>query len=392
MRILMLNHNIIWRSTFYRCFHFGRYLARRGHQVTLYTIHPQRRLGLEEIEKQGVRIVQFPDLLWGIGRTGWDWWDTAHRLRKLRSESYDLVHAFDSRPVVIHPALALQRRGVPLVMDWADWWGRGGVIDERPNKLIKLFIGGLETWYEEHFRTRAQGTTVISDALRERAIRLGVKPETIIKLTGGADIENFQPRDKQQARRVLNLPADAKVMGFMGFVHYDLELALRVFCRLYARDKNVRLLLVGKPSPLTKRLVRAAGAEEGLREFGIVPYEKIPEIMAAADVFLLPFARKQANIGRWPNKVGDYMAMGRPIVTSPVGEMSGLFQAEPIGRLAEDNPEAFSEAVWDLLRNPAQCETLGTTARRVAETKYSWEFLATRLEGFYETVVRQPRS
>ena len=92
----------------------------------MYTIHPQRRLGVEESELQGVRVVQFPDLLWGIGRTGWDLWDTAQRLGKVRGETFDLVHAFDSRPVVIHPALALQRRGVPLVMDWADWWGRGG--------------------------------------------------------------------------------------------------------------------------------------------------------------------------------------------------------------------------------------------------------------------------
>jgi len=387
MRLLFLNHNVIWRSTFYRCFHLGRYLVRRGHEVTLYTIHPQRRAGIELIEQQGVKIVQFPDLFWGIGRSGWDPWDVWQRLRRLRTETYDLVHAFDSRPVVIHPALAVHRQGVPLVMDWADWWGRGGVIEERSNKLIKLFFGAVETWYEEHFRTRADGTTVISSALRERAINLGVKPETIIQITGGADVENFTPKDKKRARQALGLPLDAKIIGFMGFVHYDLDLVLKVFCRLYQRDPKVKLLLVGKPSPMTKQVVRTVGTEKGVLEYGIVPYEKIPDYMGCADVFLLPFARKQANIGRWPNKVGDYMAMGRPIVSSPVGEMQSLFQTESIGRLAADEPEAFAEIVWELLTDPGECERLGQAARQAAVERYSWEFLATHLEKFYDKIM-----
>lgn len=383
MRILFLNHNMIWRSTFYRCFHLGRYLVRQGHEVTLYTIHPRKRFGIEEIELAGVKVILFPDIFWGMGRSGWDLWDVWHRLQRVRQETYDLVHAFDSRPVVIHPALVLQKKGVPLMMDWADWWGRGGVIEERSNKLIKLLIGGIETWYEEHFRTRALGTTVISSALQERAVGLGVKPGSIIKITGGADVENFKPKDKQKARAALDIEQDAKVLGFMGFVHYDLDLALKVFCQLHQQDPKVKLILVGKPSAMTKRIVQEYGAEAGLLEYGIVPYEKIPEYMCCADVFLLPFAKKQANIGRWPNKVGDYMAMGRPIVSSPVGEIKSLFKTENIGRLAQDQPEAFARVVGELLTDPQTCEQLGRAARQAAEKRYSWEFLAKRLEQFY---------
>lgn len=383
MRILFLNHNVIWRSTFYRCFHFGRYLVRRGHAVTIATIHPSRRAGIETTDLQGVRVVQFPDLLWGMGRSGWDPWDVWQRLCWLRQQSFDLVHAFDARPVVIHPALALQRRGVPLFMDWADWWGRGGVISERRNPLLRYGFAPVETWYEEHFRTRALGTTVISSALRARALGLGVRAGTIEKLTGGADVENFAPRDQAACRQALGLPRDAKILGFMGFVHYDLDLAVQVFCRLYQQDRSVRLMLVGKPSPLPRQMARAAGAEDGLLEYGVVPYERIPDYLGCADVFLLPFADKQANIGRWPNKAGDYMAMGRPIVTSPVGEMRELFSGEAFGRLAPPDPEGFAEAVARLLQDPEACARMGRAARQAAEADYSWEFLAARLEAFY---------
>ena len=142
-------------------------------------------------------------------------------------------------------------------------------------------------------------------------------------------------------------------------------------------------MLVGKPSSLPRQMARAAGAEMGLLEYGVVPYERIPDYLGCADVFLLPFADKQANIGRWPNKAGDYMAMGRPIVTSPVGEMRELFSGEAFGRLAPPDPEGFAEAVARLLQDPEACARMGRAARQAAEADYSWEFLAARLEAFY---------
>lgn len=387
MKILMLNHNVIWRSTFFRCYHFARYLVRKGHEVSIYTIHPTNRSGIEEIDLQGVRVVQFPDLLWGIGRSGWDLWDTWKRNSYLKKETYDLVHAFDSRPVVIHPAMRLKKQGVPLVMDWADWWGRGGVIEERSNKLIKYLFGPIETWYEEHFRILADATTVISSALEERVIKLGVAATGITKITGGADVENFQPKDKLACRKKLGIAKEARVLGFMGFVHYDLDLALRAFAQIYKQDQTAKLILVGKPSPMTKLIARKEGCENGILEYGILPYEQISEHMGAADVFLLPFANKQANIGRWPNKVGDYMAMGRPIVSSPVGEMVHLFKSEAIGQLADAQPQAFADAAWHLMDDQALCAKIGQQAREAAEKRYSWEHLAEVLEQCYQRVV-----
>ncbi len=391
MRILYLNHNVIWRSTFFRCIHFARHLVERGHDITIYTIHPHRRSGIEESHIHGVRVVQFPDWLWGIGRSGWDLYDLQQRLQRIKGETYDLVHAFDSRPVVIHPARALQKRGVPMVLDWADWWGRGGIIEERNNPLLRWSFGAIETWYEEHFRTLADATTVISEALKQRAIRLGVNPDTILKLNSGADVEHLHVVDKQEARKALGFSPDWKMFGFMGFVHFDLDLVLQAFTRIYRAHPEARLLLAGKPSPLVAQWIRQEGLGAAILDLGVVPYDRLPQTLGCADVFLLPFARKQANIGRWPNKVGDYMAMGRPIITSPVGEMETLFKAEPIGRLADDRADAFADAAWAVAADAQACSTMGAAARTAAELRYSWKFLADQLHDFYQGVVERRR-
>jgi glycosyltransferase involved in cell wall biosynthesis len=151
-------------------------------------------------------------------------------------------------------------------------------------------------------------------------------------------------------------------------------------------------LLAGKPSPLVAQWAQKEKMSAAILNRGIVPYAQLPEVFGCADVLLLPFTRKQANIGRWPNKVGDYMALGRPIVTSPVGEMEQLFQTESLGRLAADDPKAFAEAAWSLAADPAACERLGRSARAAAEERYSWEFFADKLNAFYQRVLEKKLS
>src|SRR5262245_8523035 len=104
MRILMLNHNVRGRGTYHRCLAYGRELVRHGHEVDLMTISPERRSGFETRTEDGVRIIDSPDLMVGLLRSGWDPWDTVCRLLYLHHSRYDVVHGFDGRPVVRYPA------------------------------------------------------------------------------------------------------------------------------------------------------------------------------------------------------------------------------------------------------------------------------------------------
>jgi hypothetical protein len=181
MRILYLSFNMPWRGggTFYRVMGFARHLAGRGHQVTVLATSPGERRRFEERQVEGVRLALAPALPGGRLRTGWDPYEVAQRVRWLSGESFDLIHGFESRPVVLYPALAARERfDAPLVLDWCDWFGRGGAVEER-GPLTRAILRPVETYFEEHYRTRADGTTVINIPLRDRAVRLGVAPETI---------------------------------------------------------------------------------------------------------------------------------------------------------------------------------------------------------------------
>jgi len=382
----MLNHNTKWRGTFFRAFHFARCLARRGHDVTVVTISESNRLRFRTENLQGVRVVESPDLLAGKGRTGWDPYDTIRRtLLALTGETFDIVHAFDCRPAVIVPALALKRfRGVKLVSDWADWWGRGGIIEER-GRILRWTMGAVETFFEEFFRPFADGLTVTSRALQDRAAGLGIPRGRIRYIPSGADTETIRPMDKIHSRKLLGLPENGPIVEFIGFVNYDFDCMIRSFPFVQEAFPEATLLLVGQPSPLTPKISKACGITRGIRETGVVPFEKLSVYLACADVLLLPFTDKICNIGRGPIKLGDYMAAGRPIVTQPVGDLRFVFdENEPIGVLAGDTPEEFGRAVCELLANPVRAERLGRNARRLAEERYAWPILAAELERYYE--------
>ena len=156
LRILMIGFTQVGKGTYWRFYHSSQILARRGYDVTMMAMSRHSHLSWHERTENGVRMIETPDLLFGSLRSGWDPWDTLRRVAWVRSRDFDLVHAVEARPVVLFPALVAQRRGAKLVMDWADLLGRGGSVEERPNRLVRAVLRPVETYFEDNFRTRGR--------------------------------------------------------------------------------------------------------------------------------------------------------------------------------------------------------------------------------------------
>jgi len=392
MRVLMLNHNVRGRSTYFRALGIARQLVRRGHEVDLMTISPTARWGFIDCSVDGVHLIETPDLLVGSLRTGWDPWDCLRRyLHGRRLGHFDVIHAFDNRPAVILPALALAReRGVPLCSDWADWWGGpGGVISATRPWVVRTLFGWIETFFEEHYRSYARVLTVTSRALEQRAHRLGIDPSLVHYVPSGADAERITPVSQQEARRRCGLPVGRQIIEYMGFVQYDIGLALEAFAVLRCRRRGTLFLLVGPGSRKVSALARRLGLRigEDLIVTGPQPVDSLTWWLGAADVLLLPFQNTQYNIGRGPIKLGDYLASGRPMVTHPVGDVGALLEAHQFGVAAGERPEDFADKIALLLDDAELCRTLGQRARALAEGPLSWATCSAKVEELYRAVV-----
>jgi len=386
MRILMLNHNIAFGgATFDRVYNLGSELARHGHQPTVMTISKKDRLRFRVEESAGVEVVQTPDLFWGIGRTGWDPYDTFRRVFHSQRRSYDAVYAFDSRPAVVLPALAYASRNhVPLIMDWADWWGRGGTIGERSFKTISRVVGPLEGWLEEAFRKKAARTTVISQALEDRAAGLGVDPATILRIPNGSNLEAIRPLDMWECRERLGLPLDRPLIGHMGHLYpRDGELFQAAVAHALVECPNLGIVMLGRAG---NQYDASWEANPATIAPGFVPKEELMYWLGACNALVLPLTDSVHNRGRWPGKVNDYLAAGRPVVSTAVGEMRNVIDTYGVGVMSEPTPEAFARAMLDVLSEPERQQDMGKAARQLAETDLSWEHIASKVQHMLESL------
>lgn len=389
MNILYLNHNVVWRSTFHRCFLFARELVRLGHDVTILTNSPTARWRFKEYMHDGVRIIESPDLFWGSLRTGWDPWNVVRRCLYLRGKKYDLIHAFDTRPTVILPALFYKFavRSMPLVIDWADWWGRGGVTTLRKHKFLNWLFTPVETFFEEKLRPLAAHTTVISTSLQNRAIGLGISSRSITLVPSGADVRTFFPMDKSATRQELDIPLSARVCIFPSFVLYDLQYVLEAFRLVYDADPNALLFLVGEfPRMLGKRFDDLV-SRRVIRRLGPMSKEQMRPFLAASDVGLLPLSRTIANESRFPMKFGDYLAAQIPIATMNVGDVGKMVRRHQLGYIANDGVKGFAETIQWIIRHPEQAAQRAKRARVYAAERFSFRVFALRLLTIYTHLV-----
>jgi glycosyltransferase involved in cell wall biosynthesis len=389
MRLLFLNHNVAWRGgTFYRAYHVGHYLAQRGHSVTLLTISQNRRWGFEHEESDGVHIVHTPDLLSGSGRSGWDPWDTLNRSGYLRGKQWDIIHAWDCRPAVILPALYARRQckknGAKLVIDWCDWWGRGGTIQERSGWLVRTFFGPIETFFEEAFRNRADGNTVISKALYHRARGLKVSAETLHILPQGCDVESSSPKDRSQARHELGFPPDVPLIGYLGrLIRSDAALLFDTLRVLFRQRSDCRALMIGNHQA---RIPDDLGQTGQVVEMGFVCDEKLHNYLAACDVLLAPLGDTLASRARWPSKVNLFLSAGRATVISRVGDLAELLERKDGALITTCQPHDIANKVIRLLEDSALREHYEKRACWVAENILSWSILIEQLENFYRKI------
>jgi len=391
MRILYLVHNVSWKGggIFFTAFHQARHLVARGHDVTLMSISPRSRWAFAEREVSGVRLVESPDLLWGKARTGWDLWDALARIIRLRSGTFDLVHGFESRPAVTLPAFALRRtRGVPVILTWADWFGRGGKSAER-GRFLGLAMGPLESFCEEYFFPRADRCITMGEPLTERAVSIGVRPDRILNLLHGCDTQGIDPLPIQEARaRLGQLPRTGIVLGYLGALRpTTAQLLLDAFQMIRKQvPRPCSLVLIGNHK-LRLRDYLSDTSREGVFETGWISYNEVGKYLAACDLLLLPLKKSVATDNVWPSKLNDYLAAGRPVVATDMRVLEPVFQEHEVGLLTADTSEEFARGCVELLQNDAMREQMGRNARSLAEGDLSWDRIVDRLEILYMKVV-----
>lgn len=233
---------------------------------------------------------------------------------------------------------------------------------------------------------------VVSEVERRNLLRAGVQEEKIVVNPNGVDAEKFRPgAGGERVRKELGLETGETLAGFVGTFgpwHGVMELARAV--TLMPEDARLRFLLIGagKLREEVERVVLEAGAGHRVHFAGVVEHERVPEYLDACDILVSPHVplHDGSEFFGSPTKLFEYMAMGKGIVASRLGQIGDVLSDEETALLVEPGDvNELSAALLRLTRSPELRERLGRAARSRAIEHHTWAHNARRVLDAYRS-------
>jgi glycosyltransferase involved in cell wall biosynthesis len=305
----------------------------------------------------------------------------------------DLVHAFSPRELVRQVTIELVRRygcGYVVHLEDNDEVVLSGELGDASVATLRALplpvLDRIVQPRQSHplrsarFVECAGGVTV----LVERLLELVPKSVPAVVMHAGFDeavLTPRRPRDKVRAE--LGLDADDLVIVYTGNVHSLNRAEMRDLYGAVAELRRAGERVVLVKTGLGSGVVAAEGFPalgEGLRDLGWVPRSSIPELLAAADVLVQPGAPGAFNDFRFPSKLPEFLASGRPVVLPRTNLGLELRDGEEALLLERGDAAEIASAVTRLAADPALRSQLAERGRAYALRELRWSSSVDRLQ------------
>lgn len=359
-----------------RIVELARALQAQGHQVRLVycPLAWERRLGVRRVG--GVPAVPLTRRV-GVGRR----LGAIATVTRLAAWA-DVVHVQKCYHYVCLPALwAAWWHRLPLHYDWDDWEVQIYHASDGPSVATGWF---LALW-ERTMLALADSVSVASRRLAALAVHWGRDRRHLALASVAADLEQFRP-GVSGARVRAGYGDGAPVVLYLGQLHgaQYAHLFVRAARELLAQGVRARFLIVGGgyEAPRLRALADTLGVNGQLVVTGMVPHGEIPEYLAAADVVVACFERNAVTRCKSPLKIAEYLAAGKAIVASRVGEVGRMVGPAAV-LVRPGDASALAEGIRRVLSDPVARRHLERLARARAEALGGWRQTARRLAGLY---------
>lgn len=318
----------------------------------------------------------------------------------------------------IHNNLVFTRAAVPLIEQanpdfiyqrYARFSWAGVVAARRTQRPLFLEYNGSEVWVGRHWDhvgsldlleryerlnlKAAARIFVVSEVERQNLEARGVPAAKIVVNPNGVDAERFRPNiGGAEIRNELGIGDAEVVAGFVGTFgpwHGVVQLAEAI--KQVPADVPVRFLLVGSGSlhGEVEQILKAETESRRAIFTGTVAHERVPQLLDACDILVsphIPLADGSDFFGS-PTKVFEYMAMGKAIVASRLGQIGEVLEADETALLVEPgNVDELAHAVIKMVASADLRTRLGARAREVALQRHTWRHNASRVLEAYDSL------
>ena len=248
--------------------------------------------------------------------------------------------------------------------------------------LYPLKYGSLYRWYElNHFYKIFDLLLVMTTPLKEfygKRIKQNANIEVIPMTVQPERFENILEESPFQK------PYFAYA-GYLGDDKDGVNILLKAFSIVAKEYKNVLLVLIGYSNNQVHHdnLIQLAKENNIVNKViftGRIHRDEIPLYFCNATGLVLSRPDNLQAKGGFPTKLGEYLATGKPVVVTKVGEIPHYLKDNYNAFLAEpDSIESFASKMIELLSNPDKAKQIGQRGKWLSEEVFNYKVQAKRI-------------
>jgi len=225
---------------------------------------------------------------------------------------------------------------------------------------------------------------VVSQALQDQLVQRGIPAQKILVNPNGVDTDLYSPNvDGSAIRKQHRLKPEEIVIGFIGTFGkwHGAEVLADAFGQLLQNHpelrSHLRLLLIGDGATMAEvqHILKTHGVMDRCVLTGLVPQEDAPKYLGACDVLVSSHVPNPDGTPFFNSliKLFEYMAMGKAIITSDLGQASQVLEHDRTAWMVPpSDAEALEAGLLLLIQDPERRQQLGAAARKEALAKHTW--------------------
>lgn len=324
--------------------------------------------------KRGLKYVQY----WQHGKPVLRFLSAFLAIPKLLHEDYDLYHCVgDKATSIALIAQKIKRKKILILhvgscgMVWAV-----DIETKMKGKSVKReIIRYLMKFRANIVRKYSYALMVYFDALREYLMKNNIYKKKIFALPIGINLELFGREYEKDLTLINKLGLkNKKVVMYTGriTVYHGVLYLIKAMEIVNTKIKDVVLVIVGDGDllPSLKEYVKK-NQLKNIVFVGEVPHEEFPRYHSITDVLAIPHMKFIDSELQFPTKLLEYLASGKPIVSSNLKAIADVVGDNAI-LVEPEKPPAFADGILTLLNNEELAKKIGENGKKIVRN-YSWE-------------------
>jgi glycosyltransferase involved in cell wall biosynthesis len=266
-------------------------------------------------------------------------------------------------------------------------------LEDKERQMLNISSGGgiipwsIKRRLWRHLFNPVGRIIVVSNGLEKTlSEEYGLNRNKITVINNGANTDLFRPMDKNKCIKELGFNQKYRYVGFVGNLApwQGVEQIIKIVPKIIHRFPETRFVIVGDGDMRTdlEDLAEKLGIRNKVIFTGFVPYKKVPKYINSFEICTAPFSgveRNRKNLVS-PIKLYEYMACGKPVVTTDVCVFKNEMEDLELGLIVKaDDTEAFTSSLVKLMENQDLQRSMGEKARLWVLNEHSWNKVAERV-------------